>query len=141
MCIRDRQRVINEFNTIKQLNLSSHHTVSLDDIRAENLRKILEKTYERSPDNFETLLGIEGVGPKTIRALSLISELIYGRPASFKDPVRFSFAHGGKDGHPYPVNKRQYDASIEVLKEAVSLARVERGERLRALRRLSQNYF
>jgi len=135
------QRVINEFNTIKQLNLSSHHTVSLDDIRAENLRKILEKTYERSPDNFETLLGIEGVGPKTIRALSLISELIYGRPASFKDPVRFSFAHGGKDGHPYPVNKRQYDASIEVLKEAVSLARVERGERLRALRRLSQNYF
>lgn len=130
-------KVIDEFTKIKQLSLSSHHAVSLDDIRQENLKKILEKTYERRPDNFEALLGIEGVGPKTVRALSLISELVYGKPASYKDPVRFSFAHGGKDGHPYPVNIRQYDLSIQILKDAVSQASIGRTNKLKALKRLN----
>lgn len=130
-------KVIREFTQIKQLNLPSYHAVSWDDIRNQNLRKILEKTYERKPDNFEALLGIEGVGPKTIRALSLISEIIYGKPASFRDPVRFSFTHGGKDGHPYPVNREQYDLSIQILKDAISLAKIGRTEKLGALKRLS----
>lgn len=131
-------RVVDEFSRIKQLDLSRHHAVSPDDIKPENLRKILEKTYEVRPDNFETLLGIEGVGPKTIRALALLSELIYGKPASFRDPVRFSFAHGGKDGHPYPVDKKQYDLSVRTLKSAVALSRIGRSEKMHALQRLSE---
>jgi hypothetical protein len=110
---------------------------SLDDIKAQNLKKILQKTYERKPHNFEALLGIEGVGPKTIRALSLISELVYAKPASFKDPVRFSFAHGGKDGHPYPVAKKEYDLSIGILRNALNQAKIGRSDKLAALRRLN----
>ena len=99
-------KTVREFNKIKSLNLSSVHSVQMTDIKPKNFKKILEKTYERRPQDFEQLLGMEGVGPKTIRALSLISELVYGKPAAFEDPVRFSFAHGGKDGHPYPVNRK-----------------------------------
>lgn len=134
------KKVIDEYKKIRQLNLSSRHTVSVNDIRSQNLRKILELTYEKRPDNFEALLGIKGVGPKTIRALSLISELIYGKLASFEDPVRFSFAHGGKDGHPYPVNRSQYDLSIQILKEAVNLTKIGKTEKLKALRRLNDNF-
>jgi uncharacterized protein len=73
------------------------------------LEKILLKTYERAPEDFETLLGIEGVGPKTLRALALASELVHGTPATMCDPARFSFAHGGKDGTPFPVDRLTYD--------------------------------
>lgn len=131
-------KVIDEFNNIKHLELSTHHAISLDDIRPKNLSKILTKTYERQPEDFERLLGIEGVGPKTIRSLALISELIYGESPSFKDPVRFSFAHGGKDGHPYPVDKKSYDLSIQILKEAVDKAKISRTERLAAIKRLAK---
>jgi hypothetical protein len=140
LAVQKPARVVDEFSRMMQLDLSSHHAVSLDDIRASNLRKILEKTYEARPNNFEALLGIQGVGPKTIRALALISELIYGKPASFRDPVRFAFAHGGKDGHPYPVDRKQYDLSIQTLRSAVNLGRIGRSEKLHALRRLSENY-
>lgn len=140
LSIESPAKTVNEFTKIKQLNLSSYHGFSLNDIRAENLRKILEETYERKPNNFEALLGIKGLGPKTIRALALISELIYGKPASFKDPVRFSFAFGGKDGHPYPVDKKQYDLSIQILKDAINLACLGRTEKLKALKRLNENY-
>ncbi len=79
---------------------------------------------------------MKGVGPKTLRALSLISELIYDTPASTRDPARFSYAHGGKDGHPYPVDQKTYIRSIEYLKEAVNKANLGYYEKLRALRRL-----
>lgn len=123
---------------VKQLNLPKRHSVFACDIKKENLRKILEKTYERKPSGFEALLSIEGVGPKTIRALALISELVYGKPASFRDPVRFSFAHGGKDGYPYPVAKKQYDLSIQILRDAVNQAKIGRTEKLSAMKRLTQ---
>jgi hypothetical protein len=129
--------VIKDFSRVKELRLARHHAVALGDIKSENLQRILEKTYEKKPDNFEALLGVEGVGPKTIRALSLISELVYGKPASFRDPVRFSFTHGGKDGHPYPVDKQQYDLSIQILGEAIRQARLGRSEKIAALKRLS----
>ena len=74
------------------------------------------------------------MGPKTLRALSLISELIYGVKSSFKDPARFSFAHGGKDGHPYPVDRNVYDKTIEVLKGSIDKARVGDREKMEALR-------
>ena len=134
------KKVVEEYARLRQLNLPLRHSVSLDDIKSQNLRRILEKTYEKRPGNFEALLGIRGVGPKTIRALSLISELVYGKPASFEDPVRFSYAHGGKDGHPYPVNKKEYDLSIQILREAVNHAGIGRTEKLKALRRLNESF-
>lgn len=133
---QEPKKVIAEFKGIKRLSLSRRHPVSLSDIRPENLERILTKTYEKKPADFEQLLGIEGVGPKTVRALSLISELIYGNTVSCRDPVRFSFAHGGKDGHPYPVNKIKYDMSIQILKGAVNKANIDRSEKLKALKRL-----
>lgn len=130
-------KVIGEFERLKELNLPKNHFVSFGDIRRENLKKILEKTYMANPGDFESLLAIEGVGPKTIRALALISELIYKRPFSIKDPVRFSFAHGGKDGTPYPVNRKEYDLSIQILRETTERAKIGRSEKLSALKRLA----
>lgn len=86
----------------------------------------------------ETLLGIKGMGPKTIRSLSLISELVYGVKSSFSDPARFSFAHGGKDGHSYPIDRKNYDLSIDFLKESISLAKIGRQDKLNAIRRLNK---
>jgi len=77
-----------------------------------------------------------GVGAKTLRALALIAEVTYGTPASWKDPAKFSFAHGGKDGHPYPVNRSVYDESIEILRRTVERARIEKSDKDNALRRL-----
>jgi hypothetical protein len=130
------EKVVKEFSRIRDLKLPRRHSVSLSEIRPENLQKILLKTYERKPENFEKLLSIEGVGPKTIRALALVSELIYGAKPSWQDPVRFSFAHGGKDGHPYPVDRKNYDQSIQILKEAVNEAKVGHSEKLLAIKRL-----
>jgi hypothetical protein len=95
-------------------------------------------TYERQPQNFEQLLGLQGVGPKTIRALSLISELIYGVAPSYRDPARYSFAHGGKDGIPYPVDRKTYDQSIELLRKAINKPKLGLSEKNDAVRRLSR---
>lgn len=81
---------------------------------------------------------IGGVGQKTIRSLSLIAELVYGARPSWRDPARFSFAHGGKDGHPYPVGRHNYDRSVALLEEAVRKARIGERERVEALRRLAR---
>ncbi|NIM06289.1 MAG: DUF763 domain-containing protein, partial [Armatimonadetes bacterium] len=83
------------------------------------------------------LLGTRGVGPKTIRALALIAEVLHGTPASRRDPARYSFAHGGKDGIPYPVDRETYDRSIEILREATARAKIGDTERKRALQRLA----
>jgi hypothetical protein len=131
------EKITNEYTRIKNLRLASHHDVRLKDIRPENLNKILTRTYERKPKDFEALLGTEGVGPGTIRALALISELVYAKSPSFKDPVRFSFAHGGKDGHPYPVNRERYDQSIAFLREAVLKAKIGHSDKMNALKKLS----
>jgi hypothetical protein len=119
------------------LEMPRRHEVAAADINPEYLRKVLLRTYERAPRDFETLLGIEGVGAKTLRALALTSELVYGTQASFRDPARFSFAHGGKDGTPYPVDRDTYDRTIDVLGRALNRAKVDRAEKVRAFRRLS----
>lgn len=95
------------------------------------------KTYERAPENYEQLLGVEGVGPKTLRALALASELLHGTPATLRDPARFAFAHGGKDGIPFPVDRVTYDKTIEVLENAVNRATIDRSEKVKAFRRLA----
>ena len=118
------------------LSMPRRHAVLLADVNPQHLDRILLKTYERAPENFETLLGMEGVGARTLRALALASEIIYGTPASMRDPARFSFAHGGKDGFPYPVDVETYDKTVEVLRSAVNKANIDRSERVKALKRL-----
>jgi hypothetical protein len=109
------------------------------DVDPRYLAKILLRTYERAPRGFAELLGIEGVGAKTLRALALLAELIYGTPASTRDPARFAFAHGGKDGTPFPVDREVYDRTIAVLHDALAQARgLERAERIAALKRLAR---
>ena len=120
----------------KKLILPSRHSLYEKDIQPKNLERILLKTYEQQPANFEAVLSIPGIGPKTIRALSLISELAYGVRPSYDDPAKFSFAHGGKDGYPYPVNKKIYDQSISILEQAIKEAKLGREEKLKAFKRL-----
>lgn len=131
------EKLLNQLERMQTLSLSAQHAVMVKNIRKESLGKIFLKTYEQKPADFERLLGIRGVGPKTIRALSLIAELIYGAQPSWDDPAKFSFAHGGKDGTPYPVDRRTYQASIEFLAQAVKKAKIGRGEKLVALKHLS----
>jgi hypothetical protein len=123
---------------VPDLRLPARHLLFPEmDVDTRYLSKILLKTYERAPEDFETLLGIEGVGPKTLRALALASELIYGTHASTRDPARFAFAHGGKDGIPFPVDRPTYDRTIEILGRAVNRAKIDRSERVGALKRLA----
>lgn len=98
----------------------------------------LEKAYELQPENYEKLLNVEGVGPATVRGLALVSEVIYGESASWEDPAKFSYAFGGKDGVPYPINKTAMDKAHETLKSAVKEAKVGRKEKLRAIKRLEK---
>ncbi len=126
-----------QLTRLKSLTMPRRHAVELSDIRPENLRKAFESTYERQAEDFETLLGLPGVGPKTVRALALIAELVYDTPASRDDPALFSYAHGGKDGFPYPVDRPTYDRNIEILGTAVAQAKIGQSERLDALKRLA----
>ncbi|MBN1298107.1 MAG: DUF763 domain-containing protein [Actinobacteria bacterium] len=118
----------------------ARHHIYTSDINKKRFEKILISTYEKKPKNFERFLGTVGVGPKTVRALAMISELIYGVKYSIDDPARFSFAHGGKDGIPYPVDKKNYDGSIEILKKALSCCGIDREEKIKALKRLADFY-
>jgi len=126
------------FDQAPTLDLPARHSVTLGDINPSHLQTVLLSTYDRAPENFETLLGMAGVGPRTLRALALVSEVIWGTPASTRDPARFSFAHGGKDGTPFPVDRETYDKTIDVLHRAMARAKVDRSEKVDALRRLSQ---
>lgn len=130
-------KIISAVKKLKELNLPRTHQVFIQNLRENSLKKVLIKTYEKWPANFEELLAIRGIGPKTIRALALISELIYGTNLSFRDPVKFSFAHGGKDGHPYPVNREVYDKSIRIIQKAILEAKIGRREKIETLKRLN----
>lgn len=132
------EKILNE--TKKILTLPRRHPVLKLDINPKYFEKILLKTYEHAPDNFETLLAIKGVGPKTIRSLALIGELIYGKAPSFQDPARYSFAHGGKDGFPYPVDKETYNSSIAFLEKAVKRSKLGENDKFKVLKKISKNY-
>jgi hypothetical protein len=98
--------------------------------------KAVKMAYEFQPSNYEELLSMKGIGPTTVRALALISELIYGEKPSWKDPVKYSFCVGGKDGVPYPVDRDAMDESVQILKTAIKNAQIGDKERLRSLQRL-----
>ncbi len=132
------QNILAELKRIKTLDLPSHHHLSTQDLHPDSLSKIILSAYDRQPQDFEQLLGLQGVGPKTIRALSLISELVYGVAPSYHDPARYSFAHGGKDGIPYPVDRKTYDQSIELLRKAISRTKLGIREKNEAVSRLNK---
>lgn len=116
-----------------------HHKVEMEDFtKSKYLDKILQQVTYETPKDFEKLLAIKGVGGKTIRALSLVSEIIYGAEPSYQDPARYSFAHGGKDATPYPVDKETYDQTIAVLQAAVRKTKINPVEKDKVLRRISK---
>ena len=124
--------------TVRELEMPRRHAIDVRrDIDPRQLRKVMLSTYQAAPADFEAVLGVRGVGPKGIRALVLLAELLYGVPASTRDPARFAFAHGGKDGHPYPVDRAGYDRTVDYLRGALTRARVGRTDRVHALRRLA----
>ncbi len=125
-----------DLKKLKTLSLPPRHYLSTDDLHPDSLKRVLLSTYERQPNDFEHLLGLQGVGAKTIRALSLISELVYGVAPSYRDPARYSFAHGGKDGIPYPVDRKAYDQSIELLRKAINKTKLGIREKNEAINRL-----
>jgi hypothetical protein len=96
----------------------------------------LSRVYEFQPSNYEELLSVKGVGPATVRGLALVAELVYGEAPSWEDPVKFSFAYGGKDGVPYPVDRQAMDESIQILKQSVEEAKIGEKEKLRSMQRL-----
>lgn len=133
-------QLLREVEKFTTLTLPARHQVALADVNVKRLGSVLLRTYETQVESFEALLGLPGIGPKTLRALALLSELIHGAAPSFQDPARYSFAHGGKDGHPYPVNRGLYDTSIQFLRQALRAARIGHTEKLHALRRLDRAF-
>ncbi|HOQ19898.1 MAG: DUF763 domain-containing protein [Methanothermobacter sp.] len=117
------------------LEMPSHHEIRRINL-SESDFQILQKAYEIQPENYESLILVKGMGPKKIRALALLSDLIYGEPPSWEDPVKYTFAHGGKDGHPYPVEKEVYDNTIQFFEEAINESKIGKEDKLRALRSL-----
>jgi hypothetical protein len=132
------EAIVADLKKLKTLDLPPHHYLSADDLHPDSLKRILLSTYERQPGDFEHLLGLQGVGAKTIRALSLISELVYGVAPSYRDPARYSFAHGGKDSIPYPVDRKTYDQSIELLSRAIHKTKLGIREKNEAMNRLNR---
>lgn len=130
------EKTISEYKKIIEFSLPKREWIEKSDILPRNLHKVLLSTYGNKPKDFEALLGLKGIGPKSVRALTMIAELAYGTKADWEDPVKYSFAHGGKDGYPYPVDKSNYDKSIGILKKAIRKAKIERNERKNALIRL-----
>ncbi len=118
--------------------MPGHHDVRAKDVDLKRLGAVLWLAQEKQVQNFEELLLLEGLGPRTLQSLALVSEVIYGQPTQFNDPARFSFAHGGKDGHPFPVPTRVYDETIDTLQQAIQRAKLGRQDKMQAIQSLSK---
>jgi len=125
-----------QMELLPHLHMPAHHDVRSSDVIARRLHGSLAAAAENGPRDFTQLLQVPGVGARTVRALAMVAEVLHGTPCRFTDPARFSLAHGGKDRHPFPVPINVYDHTIQVLKSAVSNARLGHEEELAALRRL-----
>ncbi len=136
--LNDRKLFLKELEGIRKLELPSRHYISPEDLSLKRLHETVKKTEEIELKSFEDVLRIRGIGPKTIRALALVAELIYGAKPSFEDPARYSFAHGGKDGHPYPVQRYIYDTTLDTLKRAIAKAKLGEREKVEAIKRLAK---
>jgi hypothetical protein len=135
--LRNKETLIRELDRIKVLRLPRRHNISPSDLDLKALKESLRRINTQVRD-FEEVLRIRGLGPKMIRALALVAEVIYGAEPSFRDPARYSFAHGGKDGHPYPVQRDLYDITLETLKRAIAKAKIGEREKIEAIKRLSK---
>ncbi len=127
-----------QLKELRRLLMPSHHNVKPMNVNSKRLGAVLALAYETQFRDFAELILVNGMGPRTLQSLALVSEIIFGAPSRFDDPARFSFAHGGKDGHPFPVPVNVYDESIGVLGKAVEQARIDRTERLDGLKKLSR---
>lgn len=127
----------NMMTEIRKIVMPRHHDVRAADVNLKRLGAALTLAHERATPDFESLLLLEGVGPRTIQSLTLVSEVIYGSPARFRDPARFSFAHGGKDGHPFPVPLKVYDETINILRSGVDNAKIGSSDKQKAIQQLS----
>jgi hypothetical protein len=121
---------------LPHLVMPAHHDVRSGDVKIGRLHATLAAAADAGPKDFAELLLTPGVGARTVRSLAMVAEIVHGAPYRFADPARFSFAHGGKDRHPFPVPVTVYDQTIRVLKTAVAKARLGRDEELSALKRL-----
>ncbi|MEM7103117.1 MAG: DUF763 domain-containing protein [Bacteroidota bacterium] len=121
---------------VRKILMPAHHDVRMKDVDMKRLGTIIALAYESELQDFESLLLLKGLGPRTLQSLTLVSEVIHGTPSRFKDPARFSFAHGGKDGHPFPVPTKVYDETIEVLNTAVQKAKIGHTDKQKALKSL-----
>jgi hypothetical protein len=129
------QTTLSNFSNIKYFIMKKTHFPKITPDM-----KTLIKAYEMQPKSYEELILIKGMGPKNIRALSLISHLIYGTELSWKDPVKYSFAHGGKDGWPSPVNKERYDQTINFLQQTIKDSEINKKEKLKCLKKLNLKF-
>jgi hypothetical protein len=121
---------------LPHLHMPAHHDVRASDVVLRRLHGVLAAAADRGPKDFTELLLTPGVGARTVASLALVAEVVHGAPCRFSDPARFSLAHGGKDGHPFPVPLRVYDETIRVLKSAVDRAKLGNADRLHAIKRL-----
>lgn len=120
----------------RSIVMPSHHEVLEQDVDLKRLGGVLATAYESQPKDFESLMLTPGLGPRTLQSLALVSEVIYGTPSRFTDPARFSFAHGGKDGHPFPVPLKIYDESIRVLRDSIEKSKLGYKDKSDCIRRL-----
>jgi len=131
-----RPEKLRPVRSAETLELPFHHEVRAEDVVLRRLRGAIAAAHERGPKDFADLLLTPGVGPRTVFSLALVAEVVHGAPSRFSDPARYSLAHGGKDGHPYPVPLRIYDETIRVMKDAVTKAKLGVSDRLFAIQRL-----
>jgi len=123
---------------VRHLVMPGHHEVRARDVDLKRLGSVLALAQEREVLDTESLLLLEGLGPRTLQSLVLVSEVIHGTPSRFSDPARFSFAHGGKDGHPFPVPLKVYDETIRTLDSAVRRAQLGQSDKALAIKNLSE---
>ncbi|MBV9181865.1 MAG: DUF763 domain-containing protein, partial [Acidobacteria bacterium] len=125
-------------NGIRKLSMPAHHDVRVANVDLQRLGAVLALAYEHQFSDFASLLLLEKLGPRTLQALALVAEVIHGAPTRFSDPARFSFAHGGKDGHPFPVPLRTYDETIQVLCRSLEAAKLGNSVKTEGLQRLDR---
>jgi uncharacterized protein len=133
-----REPVTNTLDDARKLVMPSRHDVRAEDIDLKRLGAVLAVAHQQDLRDFASLLLVEGLGPRTLQSLALIAEVVHGAPSRFSDPARFSFAHGGKDGHPFPVPLKTYDESLVVLRRSLDAARLGHTDKLEGFRRLDR---
>src|SRR5205085_5423033 len=131
-----RERPDTTLAEVRRMVLPRHHDVRAEDVDLKRLGAVLAVAYEREFRDFASLLLLENLGPRTLQSLALMAEVVHGSATRFSDPARFSFAHGGKDGHPFPVPLKIYDQSLSVLRRTLDQAKLGHTDKLDGFRRL-----